>query len=1161
MSLMEIFYGAKIVEAAIGKAKGKNKDIDDNVQGRKEKKPTTKVDSKDNVDELFDYIESEANEYVIEQREYLHVLCRGFKRPYVHESDKSFRNMIFVFGPEGSGRKYAIRVIAKLMAIKKLLKESSIYKLDYSQYDTGEKVEKLLLPDLYKAFYGKSEIVLIDNFDQASPQAIQYISNLGINGSIKTDKRFAWKNGKLIEATGTYELGTSDRISANNKYIVIVSKNTPDYLNKVFPKQFVDKISDVACTNRLSNNALGTIAESYLEDCNEALKKNSGASIEYDGFSDRLLETCTFKKGTLDLYDTIQHKIHDKIVQHMLNGVYKRGDTIKLAISDAAIIGNGIFLDKLVSQIDEALLLELDQELEDIIGLSNVKDFVKKLREHVAVMQNNETGSERPSLHMIFTGNPGTGKTTIARLVSKYLKALGYLSSGHLVEASRADLVAQYMGQTANKTISVIKSAQGGVLFIDEAYALVRSKEDFFGIEAVDTLVKYMEDMRDDLVVILAGYTKEISEFLNVNSGLKSRFNYYVEFPDYTPEEMVEIADTIAKHKGYNISSQCYPLLKRYYNNLQLSNPKDFGNGRLARNTVEKAIVNHSTNLIRQNDKEDLRELLPEDFDLQTEDLSVVLAEADQKLENVIGLEEVKSFVRHLKKHVEFEKLSGSNTKLSYNMIFTGNPGTGKTTIARIIAQYMKGLGVLSNGQFVEASRSELVSGYAGQTAIKTSSIIENAIGGVLFIDEAYSLVQGANDSFGMEAVNTLVKRMEDLSGSLIVILAGYSKEMSSFLNSNPGLRSRFAYNVEFPDYSADELVQISHIIAKSQSYSISSDALVELQSIYEKKNSANRTDSGNGRLARNVVEGAIFKHSQRIIIRGSEAMDDPDRFILTKQDFITEKEIGDSFDLEKELSNVVGLKKVKDHLRSLHSLLQFEKARAELGLGDMSRQSLHMIFTGNPGTGKTTIARIVAKLFYEMGIIPTSKLVETDRSALVAGYVGQTAEKTLGVLEQANGGVLFVDEAYSLGNGTENDFGQEAIDTMIKYMEDHREEIIVVLAGYTKEMKEFLGMNSGLVSRFPTIIEFPDYTAVELLEIIKKMYKDNNYVLAPATDEVLLQVFDKAKKEPNFGNGRFARNLYEKSIRNLSMRVTKAGVFTKETLTTVLPIDVSSEL
>lgn len=1163
MSLSELFFGGQLVNAAVNKIKGRGKIVDTNIEGGKTKKKKASVESDvERLDEIFSFISNESKSYVLEQDEYLERLSLAFKRPLVSVHNKSFRNMIFVFGPDGSGRKYSIRIFAKLLVIKKITKESSIYRLDFSKYISDEVTDKLLLPDLYKAFYGKSPIVIFENFDLACSKARSYISILGIEGVVRPDKRYSWKNGNLTESSGSYEISSSDSFGANNKYIILISKQSPDCLNRLFPKQFLDGITDILETKELSRKAYLEIAEAALEDCAGELQQRNHITLQYSSVVAPLVDVIEYTHGAHDIIDVIRKKIYESIIEQGLQGNISSAMPVILKISGHSIYAGNTLLSSLESGSNSEELAKLDAELDKIVGLGNVKEFVSNLRTHVEFERHNKISTSNMSLHMIFCGNPGTGKTTIARLIARYLKALGCLSSGHLVETSREELVGQYLGQTAPKTAEKIRSALGGILFIDEAYALSRNKQDFFGVEAIDTIVKYMEDYRDDLVVILAGYSKEMEEFLASNSGLKSRFNYIVEFPDYSPAEMYRISEIAADKSCYQIDPVCRQPLMEYFERVQGGNVKDAGNGRLARNTVEKAILLHSQRLVGNYDgeysKEHLTTLSLDDFELpaahSTQD---ALSEIDAELDKIVGLDSVKDYIRKLKNHVQFIRQSGTENNLSLHMIFCGNPGTGKTTIARIVAKYFNALGILSKGHLVEVSRSDLVAGFVGQTAIKVMDIVQSALGGVLFIDEAYSLVNSTQDSFGKEAVDTLVKAIEDNRNDLVVILAGYTKEMNQFLKTNSGIRSRFNYTLEFPDYTPEELLRISEQIASSSGYSIDGECHQSLLQEYARMQGSDRRDAGNGRLARNTVEKAIFDHSQHIAEIGLESVSKQERYLLSSRDFGFSKEKTLSFDLEAELSTIVGLESVKDHLRSLYATLFVNRARAQLGISEDERQTLHMVFMGNPGTGKTTMARIVANLLHEMEILPTNKLIETDRSALVAGYVGQTAEKTLAVLEQARGGVIFIDEAYSLASGGENDFGIEAIDTIVKYMEDHRDDLVVILAGYTREMQTFMAANSGLLSRFPTVIEFPDYSSAELLQLIEKMYNARHFVLHPATRVRLLEVFDVARNNPHFGNGRFARNLCEQSIRKLSIRITKSNSFTKEALTTILPEDI----
>ena len=806
---------------------------------------------------------------------------------------------------------------------------------------------------------------------------------------------------------------------------------------------------------------------------------------------------------------------------------------------------------------------EIKAELADVVGLAKVKGFVLDLENNLNVQKLREDAGHKAasvSRHMIFTGNPGTGKTTIARIVAKYFKAIGLLSVGQLREVSRSDLVGQYMGHTAKQTNEVIQSALGGVLFIDEAYSLCRDKHDVFGLEAVDALVKAVEDYRDDLVVILAGYQDEMQEFLKNNPGLKSRFPNFIDFEDYTAYEMVQIAHITAKLKGYKISGDCIDGLTRLFEKSQVKGRNDGGNGRLVRNVIESAILAQSKRITGDTPKEQMNVLLALDFNFEDFDKF----DLEKRLGEIIGLEGVKDFVRTQHRLLianEKRRKAGVNvdSTQSLNMIFTGNPGTGKTTVARVVASMFKDMGMLKKGHLVETDRGGLVAEYVGHTAKKTEEKFRDALGGVLFIDEAYALADGCGGSggFGKEAIDTLVKLIEDHRGETVVVLAGYRKEMADFLKTNSGLQSRFPLVIDFPDYNVGELYAIAEKTISNKGFTLANSAIPALKEQIAAAHKTSNAASGNGRMVRNIVENIMRNQSARIA-----SLEDFTKEELTEirdEDIRVGRQAQAGFDLEGEFGKVIGLDDVKDYIRSLEARLRIQSERKKLGLPADSAQTLHMVFKGNPGTGKTMIARTVANVLYNLGIIATNKLVETDRAGLVAGYVGQTALKTTERVNEAMDGVLFIDEAYSLlqGGGGAHDFGREAIDTLVKLMDDNRERLVVMLAGYSSNMDEFLQSNPGLKSRFPNIIEFPDYSPAELMLIAENTYAAKGYELSGGAKNKLLLIFQNAVDREAFGNGRYVRNIYERSVNKQALRLSKDPDLTREGLTAIEAEDI----
>lgn len=513
-----------------------------------------------------------------------------------------------------------------------------------------------------------------------------------------------------------------------------------------------------------------------------------------------------------------------------------------------------------------------------------------------------------------------------------------------------------------------------------------------------------------------------------------------------------------------------------------------------------------------------------------------------EELEALVGLSNAKREIREISDFAKVQKARQEQglptSNVSFHLVFTGNPGTGKTTVARLVAKIYKNLGIVSQGQLIEVSAKDLVAGYVGQTAIKTGEVIESAIGGVLFIDEAYTLLDKTGQGYGQEAIDTLLKEMEDKRSDFAVIVAGYDDLMHEFINSNPGLKSRFNKYIHFDDYSAEEMYDIFCLLCKKDGYAISDEGSNLIKQYFVNLCKTKDDSYANGRTVRNLFENIISKQATRIasmdktkdVLSTIEAVD--------VQRCVGKKEEDNLDDILRDFNSLIGLEKVKEEITELVYIVQNQQRRKASGL-KVPSLSLHLVFMGNPGTGKTTVARSVAKIYKCLGLLSKGQLIETDRSGLVAGYVGQTAIKTQEVIQKAIGGVLFIDEAYTLASGGPNDFGQEAIDTLLKAMEDQRDDFVVIVAGYDDLMDNFIHSNPGLESRFNRYIHFQDYSAVEMYSIFIGLCDKNQYVLTEDASKKIKSYFsstDIAK----IGNGRGARNLFEKVITQQAERIER---------------------
>jgi len=825
---------------------------------------------------------------------------------------------------------------------------------------------------------------------------------------------------------------------------------------------------------------------------------------------------------------------------------------------------------------EEKTLEQVMKELNEFTGMETVKKAIGEIAKDIATQQEREKlglgNAEKMGIHIVLTGNPGTGKTTIARQLGDIFAAINYLDSGHIVEVDRSKLVSEFQGETPKLVNAACDRATGGILFVDEAYSLTPvsdgGSKDQYGTEAVEALMKRMEDDRGKYIVIAAGYKTDMERFMRANDGLRSRFNRQLHIEDYTPAELMEIYKGFFRKQKFTLTAEAEQIAAKVIKGLYDRRTKTFANGREMRILFDETRIRQSSRISNlpadRKTSEAYTTILPIDIPFEEKkELSIDTIMA--KLNELTGMKSIKEEITSLIDYLNMQKIrvesGGKETPLNLHFVFSGNPGTGKTTVARIVADIFKSVGLLSRGHLVEVDKSKLVAGYADQTAIKTHNVVDDALGGILFIDEAYSITSDGS-SFGKEAVDALVKRLEDDQGKFICIVAGYTKEMGEFIDANPGLKSRFTKWINFPDYQPDELSTIFKKMVKGAEYKLEQETEEWLGKFFKNVYAGKDKNFGNAREVRNIFQAALQRQSSRI---ANTKRENPsaiiDAMMLMRGDIEpkAEKEVNID-DIFKKLDSLIGLNDIKRELRSLASYLQVERKRVELG-GEKSSLDIHFVFTGNPGTGKTTVARIVADIFKSIGLLPKGQLIEVDRSKLVSGFIGQTAILTDKVVNSALGGILFIDEAYSLASGGESDFGPEAVNTLIKRLEDDKGKFICIAAGYTEEMKRFIAMNSGLESRFNRTINFPDYSPEELVKIFLKMVADNEMTLDEAVKEMIPSYFKDIydNRDENFANARTVRNIFGKVKQRQSERVTAIlnnPDITKEKLNQIVPED-----
>ncbi len=1092
-------------------------------------------------------IEAKLNNEYIAQEEYFKNLAEYF----IEKVYKNEKGILMVAGERNTFKKASVRNVFEVLKEEKVIDNEKLDDIDLSSYNFNMGYNAFLT-DLYEILNNNSSYgVIFKNTEEASDEILNLLANIHPNSCIKLNNKYKVKNNFLVEAKGE-EKNTINEIVCHNKFFIFIYNYKEKLELDNFVASSLKNVDQILYTRELTEKEKSNIIRNKLDKEIDEIKNQYGVQILL-GYKDEVRENekysvCEYlqdyfsKKGNFTITEYIKYKFTSPIKCLIEKENLSEDEKILIYVEGNALRCKAKGAKYNLNKYLIPTLEEVKYKLESIIGLRELKEFLLNVENNKKVQNIRKRLGLKTSyisLNMIFAGNAGTGKTNAARVTYEYLNALGLLTKGTLVEVSKADFITENLSETAKRTNDIINSAIGGVLFIDEAYSLYEGENDKVGKEIVDSLIKGIEDNRNNLTVILAGYEKDMREFLGVNQGLKSRFPNIIHFEDYTPNEMYKIALQIAKSKGYRISKNVKSDLIDLFTRNQLTGKSDLGNARFVRNIIENAIIFSSRKYLNNNRSEiDLLER--EDFNFKAN----AKFDLEDKLKNIIGLDEVKELLRSQYKLLiaqEKRKSVGVNTEIeqNLNMVFAGNPGTGKTSIARLVAEMLNSMGLLKIGQLIECDRLSFVSNIPGETAKKTEGKFKEALGGVLFIDEAYTL---ANDELGREAIETLLKLVEDYSNEVIVILAGYELEMEDFFDVNIGLRSRFPLWTNFADYNPNELLEMAIRLIESKGFKLSKNGYASLKKsfidIYENSDS----QSGNGRMVRNYVENLIRVQSIRIAEEDTSVYEIN---LITARDIekLNTSQYDNEFDLEKHLDKLVGNEEAKEFLRDQYKLIRVKEKRKKLGLSNDINRYMNIIFTGDIGTGKKTVLNILAETLCSMGIVKSKNIVEINKDEVI-----ECINKNLSfedVLNKQIGKVIYIDGAEFLLKPYSN----KIVKDLIKFMDKNSNNSIITLSGREDDIRRIMYLNPELNYRFSSMLNFKDYNKDELINMALGILKDKGYVLDENSRIELVNTIDElyGNKSLTLKNALMVKQYLDILIREQSIRICDTRINNKE--------------
>ncbi|KAJ7756428.1 P-loop containing nucleoside triphosphate hydrolase protein [Mycena maculata] len=802
-----------------------------------------------------------------------------------------------------------------------------------------------------------------------------------------------------------------------------------------------------------------------------------------------------------------------------------------------------------------------------MIGLEDVKSQVLRIKHKIDVVKRQNARLNDERFNIVLQGNPGTGKTTVARHYAKFLASVGVIPGTLFIETT-GSLLSHEGVNGIRGHIEKVENAGGGAIFIDEAYQLTSGYGQ--GNQVLDYLLAEMENKVGVIVFIFAGYKKELESFFEHNPGLVSRVPYNLSFADYTDEELLRMLEQLIGKK-FNGSMKIEDGPRGLYARIAVRrlgrgrNTNGFGNARALHNLFAKVHERQAARL--QMERKD--RWISDDFLLTKEDLigpdpslASIGSPAWKKLQSMIGLEAVKDTVRNLIDHiiVNYQRELQEKEPLSTSLhrVFLGSPGTGKTTVARLYGEILADLGLLSKGGVVLKNPADFIGAHLGHSEKNTKAILATTLGKVLVIDEAYMLyssgkhgIGNESDSFKTAVIDTLVAEIQPEPGEdRAVLLLGYEDKMVDMFqvcsiriedisyhisfnfvfikNVNPGLSSRFAIEdaFRFEDFTDSQLREILDQKLKNKDLKATDPAKIVALEVLSR--ARHRPNFGNARDVENLLSQAKLRHTARS--RTLPPQDRPVEIVFEPRDFDADFDRGAnaSVNLAKMFKDIVGCDHIMEKLGDYQRIAVVTKER---GMDPRLLIPMNFVFKGPPGTGKTTIARKMGQIYYDMGFLSTKEVEECSASDLVGQYIGHTGPKTKQLFEKALGKVLFIDEAYRLGEGR---FAQEAIDEIVGILTHPKfqNKVLVILAGYDHDMNSLMAINTGLSSRFPEEIIFHNMDPDACLEVLKGALGKQTIMLRDLDDKTspgyrtMSEIIDKLSKLPSWGNARDMQTL-----------------------------------